>query len=392
MRSVGLAVMNLALVVVALEAPADPAETITTPRMLASGLPRIVGGTEATEYEFPWLVRLYYSNSNNDGGFCGGTLIASTWVLTAAHCIDSPNDAMYIGVHKHSLFAGGDTSEDCAAVIPSKSVECHEDYSATSLYNDICLIELEYAPPMGNDCSTRPLELDDGLYWPGYTSPPIAEATVAGWGSPYYGGDQMETLQKVEIELYTFDQCNGYGFSVYGDSFFDPYPGMCCAGDYGTPLIDSCQGDSGGPLFVSLTDNDEGTQQHILVGVVSWGIGDPACGDEDYPGVYARVAYYRDWISERVPDAVFVGPSPATTIEFLFDQYAGEAGAVLILPDGTEIAPFTFTADGYISDSDDTRLVESIIENGDCGEDLEGEDVVCYKYTQIWNLERESTP
>ena len=57
---------------------------------------------------------------------------------------------------------------------------------------------------------------------------------------------------------------------------------MICAGEKGK---DSCQGDSGGPMV------DAAKKQ---VGVVSWGIG---CALAGYPGVYARVSTYADWIS-----------------------------------------------------------------------------------------------
>ena len=60
---------------------------------------------------------------------------------------------------------------------------------------------------------------------------------------------------------------------------------MLCAG---SEDIDSCQGDSGGPLTCL-----HGTDRPVLCGVVSWGQG---CGLRGFPGVYAEVSHYADWI------------------------------------------------------------------------------------------------
>lgn len=50
---------------------------------ISSGLaePQILGGTLATDGEFPW-----YINSFNSGALCGGALVYEDVVLTAAHC------------------------------------------------------------------------------------------------------------------------------------------------------------------------------------------------------------------------------------------------------------------------------------------------------------------
>ena len=50
-----------------------------------------------------------------------------------------------------------------------------------------------------------------------------------------------------------------------------------------------CQGDSGGPLMYKPDD------AWCLVGATSYGTGE-TCGMVDKPGIYAKVANYKDWI------------------------------------------------------------------------------------------------
>jgi len=45
---------------------------------------KIVGGDFAFEGQFPYQVSLFLDSSF----FCGGSLISSTTVLTAAHCVE----------------------------------------------------------------------------------------------------------------------------------------------------------------------------------------------------------------------------------------------------------------------------------------------------------------
>ena len=49
---------------------------------------RIVGGSQAESNEFPWQVSLQYRSGFSWYHFCGGSLIAPNWILTAAHCLE----------------------------------------------------------------------------------------------------------------------------------------------------------------------------------------------------------------------------------------------------------------------------------------------------------------
>ncbi|KAK4308891.1 hypothetical protein Pmani_019436 [Petrolisthes manimaculis] len=58
---------------------------------LDSGTDRIVGGSEAKVGEYPWMIT--YGIKDNGGFFprCGGSIITTTHILTAAHCVEFGN-------------------------------------------------------------------------------------------------------------------------------------------------------------------------------------------------------------------------------------------------------------------------------------------------------------
>jgi len=231
---------------------------------------RVVGGTVSEGY--PWMVAVLEAGITDTffAQICGGTLIASRWVMTAAHCLASstsltsirPADRFDVLIGEPRL---GGTSPSRIAV---RSVHIHPDY-LTYLYPDIALLELE------ESVFVEPLRMEPAS---GTHDNPENIATVAGWGWQSETGPSSDRLLEADIPITSHSVCR----RAYARSETIVRSAMVCAG-LPEGGVDACAGDSGGPLFVK----DETDLVPWLVGIVSFGAG---CARPNTPGVYTRVS------------------------------------------------------------------------------------------------------
>ncbi|XP_037781911.1 trypsin-like [Penaeus monodon] len=237
---------------------------------------RIVGGVETEVNEYPWMVTLRYSGSMSH--FCGASVLASGWVLTAAHCTEGMGASdLVVVVGDHDVTADDETN---AQVFNVAQIVNHPMYDDNTLENDIALLRLASQIQFPEDNAVGRVCLPEaGRAYDSVT------ATVSGWGAVLEDGAASPVLLEVSVPTMSNAVCNGFmGGAVTAN--------MLCAG---VPEggLDSCQGDSGGPL---VTEEDGKAKQ---IGVVSWGYG---CAQPNSPGVYARVTAYLTWISSYVTE------------------------------------------------------------------------------------------
>ncbi|XP_026809322.1 protein masquerade [Rhopalosiphum maidis] len=241
---------------------------------------RVVGGEDADAAEWCWQVALI--NSLNQY-LCGGALIGTQWVLTAAHCVTNivrSGDAIYVRVGDHDLTRK--YGSPGAQTLRVATTYIHHNHNSQTLDNDIALLKLH-----------GQAELKDGVCLVCLPARGVSHAagkrcTVTGYGYMGEAGPIPLRIREAEIPVVSDTECIRKINAVTEKIFILPASSFCAGGEAGN---DACQGDGGGPLVCQ----DDGFFE--LAGLVSWGFG---CGRIDVPGVYVKVSSFIGWINQII--------------------------------------------------------------------------------------------
>jgi len=253
----------------------------------------IRGGSNVSGAAAPWLVGITTKDSNGDTYGCSGSVIAPTWILTAAHCVTEETDegiftfdASEVRVMRpgqNPWRAGAwESAYRAVSVIPNENYLFNDEWQP---WADLALIELD-APIPG----TKVISLDAA----GASHKSGANVNAYGWGSTSNSGTTPISGKRTPLKVLAGigdASCRKWtvGGYLHGASL------ICAGATTNTNAI--CAGDSGGPLV-----RFSPTGKPVQIGVTSFA-GQAECASYTRPGQFVRVATVRWWIDFQIGKA-----------------------------------------------------------------------------------------
>ncbi|XP_022211190.2 transmembrane protease serine 9 [Drosophila obscura] len=283
---------------------------------------RLLGGEQATAGQYPWLARIAYRNrsSRRISYRCSGSLIASNYVVTAAHCV--VNLVADLEVSHVRLGDAPSNAEDASNLFSIDQVLVHPNFDQPRYANDIALLRLNstastYTP------ICLPLNSSEAL-----GNRLIGQTGVAaGWSTSNSEGNVSTSSMArfIRLPIVNTTSC-AIAYATLSENFQQPIvitPSHLCA--QGQPMNDVCRGDSGGPFMDDGTSGLLANGRYTLIGIVAFG--PTLCGVTTIPGVYTLVSSFSDWIQSSI-GRTSANPNPSNLLavsgQFYFPNEAAQ--------------------------------------------------------------------
>ncbi|XP_019512771.1 PREDICTED: neutrophil elastase isoform X1 [Hipposideros armiger] len=240
--------------------PSGPILTSILLTMLLGGptlASEIVGGRQARPHAWPFMVSL----QRQGGHFCGGTLVARNFVMSAAHCVNGINfQRVQAVLGAHNLGQRERTRQSFAI-----QQVFENGFDAGRLMNDIVILKLNGSATINANVQVARLPEQNQGVGNG------ARCLAMGWGRLGTNQPPPKVLQELNVTVVT---------------------SLCRRTNVCTMVprrrAGICFGDSGGPLVCN----------GLIHGIDSFIRG--GCGSGMYPDAFAPVAQFANWINSII--------------------------------------------------------------------------------------------
>ncbi|KAB5576870.1 hypothetical protein PHYPO_G00203480 [Pangasianodon hypophthalmus] len=232
----------------------------------------IIGGNEAKPHSRPYMVSFQINKKH----MCGGMLIRSDYVLTAAHCVDnieySGKDQLEVVLGAHNINLKKEPQQQRIQV--QKHIK-HPCYKQEARPNDIMLLKLKSKAKLNKFVKVIALpKKNENL-------PALQKCSIAGWGKTEQNSAESSVLREVTLKVLNNSKCENLW-----QNYFDTDSMICTVSDGNKAF---CQGDSGSPLICG--NEPQGIAAYTYPG---------NCLNREYPEVYMKISYFLPWIKQVI--------------------------------------------------------------------------------------------
>ncbi len=273
--------------------------------------PYIVNGTAVTISSYPFMARIISTRHYQSEGklifVCGATIIDKWHVLTAAHCVDIPDEYQHLVVG-----VGGNRDADYfnlerTAVEFVYYPDRYDGLIENGLNDDIAVLKMLKPLPNGNTVPSVLATSTDEVGYRNLNAVSVDDPiyTMLGYGDTRSGQNSNDNLQEAVVEYVSHQECKSYWFNLNTQQ-------ICTDGAFShinQLKGGGCQGDSGGPLLWK----DPNTEVVKQIGILSYLSN--LCGNPDNiaQSIFTEVSDYRNWITQVINGKVQPKPQQVTT-------------------------------------------------------------------------------